>query len=260
MLYVELALAQVVMAAAIIVVGGIVEGYGYGLSLGTSWPYTRTMPRLALAGDPEVWHRILATLLGVNSVVILVLHPGVLEATGFALIVLTALLGMATLYVLAGRAPSFFQGLHDVLAYLTLLTYLLVVSDPEMGLAGLLLSNTPFHSFFLTIFLGGFVTGERGYRKPIGHFTVPRTASQWVWIVHGLAALLLILTLAFYVEEYTAAFFGALTQVGVGFLVYEAVNNSASKPGFLVPIHQAITVFVAASIFYRWHFALPLLG
>lgn len=260
MLYVDLAVVQVVMAAALIVVGGTVEGYGYGLSLGTKWPYTRSMPRLALAGDPEVWHRILATLLGINSLIILVLHPALLEVTGFLLIVATALLGMATLYVLAGKAPSFFQGLHDVLAYLTLLTYLLVVEDPATGLGTVLLTNTPFHAFFLTIFLGGFVTGQRGYQKPIGHFTLPRTASQWVWVIHGLAALLLLMTLAFYVHQYTAAFLGALAQVGVGFLVYESVNRSASRPGVLVPIHQAITVFVAVSIFYRWHFALPFLG
>jgi hypothetical protein len=255
-----LGLIQAVMAAGIIVVGGIVEGYGYGLSLGTNWPYTRSMPRLARSGDPEVWHRILATLLGINSVIILVVHPGILELTGFILIVITALLGMATLYVLVGKAPSIFQGLHDVLAYLTLLTYLLVFSDPHMGLLGLLLTRTPLHSFFLAIFMGGVVTGQRGFQKPIGHFVVPRTSSQWVWVVHGLAALLLIVTLGFYASEYTAAFFAALAQVGVGFLSYESVNASASKPGAVIPLHQLMTILVAVSIFYAWSFRLPLLG
>ncbi|MEM0272483.1 MAG: cytochrome C oxidase assembly protein [Thermoprotei archaeon] len=260
MLLEVLGLIQAVMAAGIIVVGGIVEGYGYGLSLGTNWPYTRSMPKLAKGGDPEVWHRILATLLGINSVIILVVHPGILEITGFILIVLTALLGMATLYVLAGKAPSFFQGFHDVLAYLTLLNYLLVFSDPRMGLGGLLLTHTPLHSFFFAIFMGGFVTGQRGYQKPIGHFVTPRTSSQWVWVVHGLAALLLIVTLGFYASEYTLAFFAALAQVGVGFLSYEAVNASASKPGVVIPLHQLITILVAVSIFYGWSFSLPLLG
>jgi hypothetical protein len=255
-----LGLLEALMAAGIIIVGGIVEGYGYGLSLGTKWPYTKTMPRLAKTGDPEVWHRILATLLGLNSLVLLVLHPGVLEITGFVLIVLTALLGMATLYVLAGKAPSFFQGLHDVLAYLTLLTYLLVFSDPSRGLGGLLLSKTPLHSFFLAIFMGGFATGQRGFQKPIGHFRLPKTASQWVWVVHGLSALLLIATLAFYANTYTAAFLVALIQVAVGFVVYESVNASAPKPGIIVAIHQALTILVAVSVFYGWHFTLPLLG
>ena len=29
---------QVVLAFGIIIIGGTVEGYGYGLSLGTKWP------------------------------------------------------------------------------------------------------------------------------------------------------------------------------------------------------------------------------
>ena len=78
--------------------------------------------------------------------------------------------------------------------------------------------------------------------------------------MHGLAALLLIVTLGFYASEYTAAFFAALAQVGVGFLSYESVNASASKPGAVIPLHQLMTILVAVSIFYAWSFRLPLLG
>jgi hypothetical protein len=255
-----LAAVQVAMAAALIIVGGTVEGYGYGLSLGTKWPYTKNMPSLAKAGDPEVWHRILATLLGVNSIAILVFKPSTLEITGFLLIVLTALLGMATLYVLAGKAPSVFQGLHDVLAYSTLLTYMLVLSSGSQNLGTYLLGTVPLHSFYLVIFMGGVVTGQRGFKKPIGYFVAPKTSAQWVWVIHGLSVLLFIFTLSYYIPLYNVAFLVALAQVGVGVLSYQAVNKSAARPGFLVPIHQFLTVLITLSIFFAWHFQVPLLN
>jgi hypothetical protein len=260
MLVYLLATVQVVMAAAIIVVGGTVEGYGYGLSLGTKWPYTKSMPRLAKAGDPEVWHRILATLLGLNSVAILIFKFSLLEITGFLLIVLTALLGMATLYVLAGKAPSVFQGLHDVLAYSTLLTYLLILSGGHQNLGGYLLDTIPFHSFYLVIFMGGVVTGQRGFQKPIGYFVTPKTSAQWVWVIHGLSVLLFLFTLSYYVSLYNIALIVALAQVGVGVLSYQSVNKSAAKPGFTVPMHQFLSVLIMVSIFFAWHLTIPLLG
>jgi hypothetical protein len=259
-LYVELSLVQSVLAVALIVIGGVVEGYGYGLSLGTKWPYTKNMPALAKTGDPEVWHRIVATLLGLNSIAIIVLKPGIVEITGFVLIAVTALLGMATLYVLSGKAPSFIQGLHDILAYLTLLNYLLIVSGAGLSLGEYLLVTIPLHSFLLTIFMGGFTTGKRGFKTPIGHFVYPKSASQWVWIVHGVSVLLFTLTLAYYMPAYNVAFLILLVEIGIGLLSYQAVNANAARPGFLIPLHQFLSVMIFVSIFYAWHIHLPLLG
>lgn len=248
----RLVVFQAVLAAGIIVLGGFVEGYGYGLSLGTKWPYTRNIGALAFAGDPEAWHRILATLLGVNSVVILVLRPGRLEVTGFVLIALTALLGMATLYVLAGRAPAILQGLHGILAYSTMLAYLLILQRWDAGLGAYLRAAVPFHAFFLVVFLGGATTGQRGYQEPIGYFTFPRTAGQWMWAAHGLSVLLLVLTLSLYASTYSAALVLVLVQVAVGVLGFQAVNTTPSRPGMLVPVHQLLTVLSALAIFFAW--------
>ncbi|MEM3185957.1 MAG: hypothetical protein QXQ39_04670 [Conexivisphaerales archaeon] len=253
MLVNDLSLAEAVMAAAIIVVGGTVEGYGYGLSLGTRWPYTRDMPRLAKAGDPEVWHRLLSTLLGLNSLAILILDPSLLELTGFLLVAITALLGLATLYVLSGKVPSVFQGLHDVLAYSTMLTYLMIYMGMKIGFLQYLLNVPAFHSFYFAIFMGGFVTGQRGFKKAIGYFVLPKTSGQVVWSIHGLAVLILVYTLAITFPEYDIALLLALLQVAVGFMSYQAVNQSASKPGILIPIHQLLSVLIALAIFFTWH-------
>jgi len=251
---------EVVLAAAIIIMGGIVEGFGYGLSLGTNWPYTRSMPGLFKKGDPEVWHRIFATGLGLGSLSILLLDPGVLEITGFVLVVLTALLGMVTLYTLAGKAPSLVPGIHDVLAYLTFIVYLLVATGYNGGLTQYLLTAIPFHSFFLVIFLGGMTTGQRGFQKAIGSFVFPRTKAQVVWMIHCVAVLVFVLTLAYFVHAYNVALLLVLMQMGVGILMYNSVNKTPTRPGVLVAIHQVIAVSIALSIFFSWYVVLPLLG
>ncbi|MDE3141527.1 MAG: cytochrome C oxidase assembly protein, partial [Pseudomonadota bacterium] len=38
-----LTVAEVLFAVALILLGSIVEGFGWGLSLGTRWPYTRNI-------------------------------------------------------------------------------------------------------------------------------------------------------------------------------------------------------------------------
>ncbi len=252
MLVQELSAVQAVMAAAIIVVGGTVEGYGYGLSLGTKWPYTRSMPRLAKAGDPEVWHRLLSTLLGLNSLLILVLDPSQLEWSGFILVVITALLGLATLYVLSGKAPSIFQGLHDVLAYSTLLAYMMIAAGMGMGFPQYVAGMAPILLFYPVIFMGGVVTGQRGFQKAIGYFMVPRTKAQLVWVVHGLSVLAFILGLAAFFPLYGMALGLAAVQVVVGLLSYQAVNESAAKPGGLIPLHQLLTLMIIVAIFFGW--------
>lgn len=249
-----------VLAMGIILLGGIVEGFGYGLSLGTSWPYTRSMPALFKKLDPEVWHRIFATGLGLGSLGILVYRPGILEITGFVLVVLTALLGAVTLYTLSGRAPSIVPGIHDVLAYLTMVTYLLIATSYEGSLASYLLTAVPLHSFFLVILLGGMTTGQRGFQKPIGDFVVPRTKAQIVWAAHAVSVLVLVLTLAFYVQEYDVALVLLLVQMCVGVLTFMSVNRTPARPGALVMVHQTIAILIALSIFFSWFVAIPLLG
>ncbi|MEM3857261.1 MAG: cytochrome C oxidase assembly protein [Thermoprotei archaeon] len=263
LLFTLLTRVEAVLAALLIVVGGTVEGYGYGLSLGTRWPYTSSMPRLALAGDPEVWHRVIATLIGILSVVILAVDRSWLALTGLLLIVFTALLGMATLHVLAGRAPSFVQGLHDVLAYLTLITYLILGfsdANPLPSLGGYILHTVVLHSFFLVIFLGGMVTGQRGFKRAIGFFVRPKTSAQWVWLLHGIAVLILLLTFSYYADVYTFSLIVALLQVAVGVVAYQSVNQSAARPGAVVPLHQLLSVLIVVGVFFTVHFSIPLLG
>ncbi|MGC9217499.1 MAG: cytochrome C oxidase assembly protein, partial [Acidithiobacillus sp.] len=48
-----LGVTEVGLAMVLILLGSLVEGFGYGLSLGTKWPYTRNIALLMLRGDPE---------------------------------------------------------------------------------------------------------------------------------------------------------------------------------------------------------------
>ncbi len=255
----SLSIVQAIFAGGIIVVGGMVEGTGKGLSLGTKWPYTKDMPRLAKALDSEVWHRFFATFLGLNAIAILVLGRGQLELVGFLLVAATALLGLGTLYTQAGKAPSLVQGTHDILAYLTMITYLLLaISDPtNLGLY--LLHQIPFHSFLLVAFMGGMTAGQRGFGKAIGQFVFPKTFAQWTWVIHMLAVLVFILTLAFYLPEYDVAFVLTLAQMAVGLMSYQTVNKNPRRPGMLIPTHQFFSVAIAASIFFGLSLHIPFL-
>ncbi len=244
-------LFQSVLAFMIIIVGGTVEGYGYGLSLGTNWPYTRDMPEKAKTGDPEVWHRILATLLGINSLVLLILHFNIVTITGFILIVGTALLGMATLYTLAGKAPSVVQGLHDILAYSTALTYLIGFTDYYGNLGSFIVNTIPIYFFFLVIFMGGMTTGQRGFQKPIGYFKFPKTRAQYIWTFHGISVLLFLIVLSIYFYSYNVAILILGLQIIIGILVFIFVNKNASRPGFIVPLHQTMTILIVISIFFQ---------
>lgn len=259
MIVYTLSIVQAIFAAGIIVVGGMVEGTGKGLSLGTKWPYTKNMPKLALALDSEVWHRFFATFLGLNAVAILLLGRGQLEIVGFLLVASTALLGLGTLYTQAGKAPSLVQGTHDVLAYLTMITYLLLaISDPT-NFGNYLLHMIPFHSFLLVAFMGGMTAGQRGFGKAIGQFVFPKTFAQWTWVIHMLAVLLFILTLAYYLPNYNVAFLLTLAQMGVGLLSYQTVNKNPKRPGMLIPTHQFFSVAIATSIFFGLTVNIPLI-
>jgi hypothetical protein len=109
--------SEVGFAIALILLGSIVEGFGYGLSLGTRWPYTRNIAVLMVRGDPEAAHRLVATLVGLVALALVILSPSITTISGLSLIIVTALFGMGTLYVLAGRAPAFVHGTHGLLAY-----------------------------------------------------------------------------------------------------------------------------------------------
>src|SRR5699024_5869388 len=187
--------AQVVFAGVLILLGSIVESFGFGLALGTRWPYTKNIVILMLRGDPEAAHRVVATLVGLVGLALAVIHPSYEMFLGLGLIIATALFGMGVLYVLAGRAPSIVHGIHGLLAYLVFLAYLLALAHPGLTLGSFLLATIPTHPLLVVIFLGGMVTGGRGFGAALGQFSAPRRLPQWIFAIHGTAALLLVATL-----------------------------------------------------------------
>ena len=247
-----LTLAEVIFAAALILLGSIVEGFGYGLSLGTRWPYTRNIIVLMLRGDPEAAHRVLATAVGLTALAIAVLEPNYASLLGLALIVVTALFGMGTLYVLSGRAPAFVHGTHGLLAYLVFLTYLLALSDPGARLPMFLYHTVVLHAVLFAAFMGGMVTGQRGFGKPIEAFIRPQGNSQWIFVVHGLAALLVVGTLGWLSQVYPVAFGLALLQLAVGFLLFHAVNLKPKSPGAVVAFHQLMALLITTAVVLNW--------
>lgn len=243
-----LCLTQVVLAAMLVLLGGLVEGFGFGLSLGTRWPYTRNIFVLALQGDPEAAHRLAATLVGVIGVVLMALAPNSATISGLVLIVLTAALGVGTLHVLAGRLPSIVHGVHGLLAYGVFLCYLsfFVVHDIEFWPY---LGATPaLHAVLLAVLLGGMTTGQRGFGTPIEAFDWPRRTAQWVVITHVVAALAVVATLGALMPAYPAAFYLAVGQVTVGFLLFHAVNLRPKAPGILVALHQGMALAIIVAI------------
>ncbi len=255
-----LVVLQVVAAAALILVGSLVEGYGYGLSLGTSWPYRADIMRLAFQGDPEAWHRIIATLIGVNAVAIAILLRSVDAISGLALAAATALLGVATLNVLAGKAPAFLHGLHAVLAYATLCAYVFQVAPGVPSLWSVFERSAPLHGFLLMVFLGGMVTGKRGYQKPIGAFIFPRTGGQVVFAAHFLGWLLLVFAAAWFLPPGSVTLVLALLQGLLGFALYQSVNLKPARPGILAVFHQGMALLILFSLMFAWRVQVPHTG
>lgn len=241
-------LTQTVLAAILILLGSLVEGFGFGLSLGTRWPYTRNILVLLIRGDPEAAHRIAATLVGVIAVALVILAPTSATMSGLALIVATALLGIGTLHVLSGRLPSFVHGVHGLLAYGVFLCYLGSLFAHGHDFWSYLGSTGGLHAVLLTVFLGGMTTGQRGFGQPIGAFDWPRRVPQWVATVHVLSALSVVATLGWLMPEYPAAFALAVGQFAVGFLLFHAVNLKPKSPGILVAFHQAMALSIALAI------------
>jgi len=247
-----LVLAEVIFSVALILLGSIVEGFGYGLSLGTHWPYTKNIVVLMLRGDPEAAHRVLATAVGLTALVLAILHPDFMTFMGLGLIVLTALFGMGTLYVLAGRAPAFVHGTHGLLAYLVFINYLLVENLPGVHLGLYLAGSIPLHPLLFAIFMGGMVTGQRGFGTPIEPFLQPKRAAQWIFIVHGIAALVTFATLGWLCAAYPVAFGLGLLQAGVGFFVFHAVNLKPKSPGVMIAFHQLMAVLITCAVVLQW--------
>ena len=249
-----LTVAEVLFAVALILLGSIVEGFGWGLSLGTRWPYTRNIVTLLLRGDPEAAHRMLATMVGLVALALAILHPVESSFVGLGLVIVTALFGMGTLYVLAGRAPAVVHGTHGLLAYLVFLDYLVALHLPGVSFPIYLEATGALHAVLLALFLGGMVTGQRGFGKAIEAFVRPKGAAQWIFILHGLAALLVIGTLGWMEALYPVAFVLALVQAAVGFFVFHAVNLKPRHPGALVVFHQAMVLLITSAIVLQWRF------
>ncbi len=245
-------LTETALAAILILLGSFVEGFGFGLSLGTHWPYTRNILVLMIQGDPEAAHRIVATLVGLIGLALVVLVPSSATINGLVLIVLTALLGMGTLHVLSGRIPSVVHGVHGLLAYGVFLCYLSALFAPGAEFWSWLKVMFGLHAVLLTVFLGGMTTGQRGFGKPIEAFYWPRRASQWTAIVHLLAALSVVGTLGWLMPAYPVAFYLAVGQVAVGFLLFHAVNLKPKNPGILVAFHQAMVLSITMAIVGAW--------
>ncbi|HLY95283.1 MAG TPA: hypothetical protein VKP14_10595 [Gaiellaceae bacterium] len=241
-------LTEAALAAILILLGSFVEGFGFGLSLGTQWPYTRNILVLLLRGDPEAAHRIVATLVGLIGAALAILAPTSATISGLVLVVVTALLGVGTLHVLAGRLPSFVHGTHGLLAYGVLLCYLSSLYSHGSDFWSYLGATSPLHAVLLTVFLGGMTTGHRGFGQPIGAFDWPRRTSQWILIVHLLSALSVVGTLGWLMPDYRAAFYLAIAQVTVGFLLFHAVNLRPKSPGILVAFHQGMALALTLAI------------
>lgn len=246
-------LTETALAAILILLGSLVEGFGFGLSLGTRWPYTRNIVVLMIQGDPEAAHRIVATLVGLIGVALVILAPGSLTISGLVLIVITAVFGVGTLHVLAGRLPSVVHGVHGLLAYGVFLCYLCTLYVPGVDFWAYLGDMSALHALLLAVFLGGMTTGQRGFGKPIEAFVWPRRLSQLVMIVHLFAALGVVATLGWLMPAYPLAFYLAVAQMSVGFLLFHAVNLKPKNPGILVAFHQGMVLSITLAIVAAWH-------
>jgi len=147
-------LTEVIQAGILILLGSVVEGFGYGLSLGTRWPYTRNIVLLMFLGDPEAAHRLVATLVGLIGVVLVILAPSSATINGLVLVIIAGLFGIGTLHVLSGRMPAFVHGIHGLLVYGVFLSYLIGLAFPGVEFWWYLKFTVALHSVLLAVFLG----------------------------------------------------------------------------------------------------------
>ncbi|EZQ11088.1 MULTISPECIES: hypothetical protein [Acidianus] len=248
MIYGIISLIAAILAGMTIVLGGIVEGYGYGLSLGTNWPYTRDILQTAMKKDPEAIHRISATIVGLVSLSFLILRFSLITVIGFLGVVATALLGMATLYVLAGKLPSYFQGLHDIAAYSVFATYLLIfLKGFNFNIVDFFVyAIIPPHFLYFVIFMGGVVTGMRKMKFEIGDVRKPKNKLQAAWYIHSILAAIFFIALI--IEGLWLALLFTIAEIGVGLWVYSSSNKNPGKPGLAIGLHQLFSILVVTSL------------
>jgi len=168
------------------------------------------------------------------------------------LIVLTALLGIGTLHVLAGRLPSIVHGVHGLLAYGVFLCYLCLVYVPAVEFWLYLDRMSALHPLLLTVFLGGVTTGQRGFGQPIGAFDVPKRLPQFVVALHVVSALSVVATLGWLMPSYPMAFYLSVAQFLVGFLLFHSVNLRPKAPGIMVAFHQGMVLAITVAIVAVW--------
>ncbi len=243
-----LLLTEVILAGVLILLGSIVEGFGYGLSLGTRWPYTRNILVLMVQGDPEAAHRLVATLVGLVAVALAILAPNSATISGLVLVIVTALFGIGTLYVLSGKIPAFVHGTHGLLAYGVFLSFLAGMVYPGIPFWFYLGHQSALHPLLLAVFLGGMTTGQRGFGTPIEPFYKPQRLAHWAVAAHILAALSVVGTLGWLMPLYPVAFYLAVTQIAVGFLLFQAVNLKPKNPGVIVAFHQCMVLMISVAI------------
>jgi len=241
-------LTEVILSAILILLGSVVEGFGYGLSLGTRWPYTRNILVLMVRGDPEAAHRLVATLVGVIALAMVILAPSSATINGLALVIVAALFGIGTLHVLSGRMPALVHGIHGLLAYGVFLSYLTGMVFPGTAFWPFLKYTIALHALLLAVFLGGMTTGQRGFGQSIGAFFRPQRLAHWTVATHILAALTVVATLGWLMPAYPVAFYLAVTQVAVGFLLFNAVNLKPKNPGTIVAFHQSVALLITVAI------------
>ena len=241
------------LAAILILLGSLVEGFGFGLSLGTNWPYTKNILVLLVRGDPEAAHRLVATLVGLLGVALVALDPNNLTISSLSLVVITALFGVGTLHVLAGRLPSIVHGVHGLLAYGVFLCYLCTLYVPGVNFWSYLGDMTALHALLLAVFLGGVTTGQRGFGNAIGGFDIPRRLPQWAVLVHIGSALGVVATYGWLMPAYPLAFYLSVSQVLVGFLLFSAVNLRPKNPGILVAFHQGMVLSMSLATIAAFH-------
>ena len=157
-------------------------------------------------------------------------------------------LGVVTYQLLSGRLPSLVHGVHGLLAYGVFVSYLMTIYQPGVNFWSYL-SDTPTLCVVLfAVLLGGMTTGHRGFGEPIGAFSWPQRAPQVVMIIHLFAALMAVAALGSTMPDYPVAFYLAVAQVVVGFLLFHAVNLKPRTPGVLVAVHQSVVLAITVAI------------
>ena len=194
-----------------------------------------------LAGVPR-WTRYLI------GVALVFLAPGSATINGLALVIIAGLFGIGTLHVLSGRMPAFVHGMHGLLAYGVFLSYLTGLAFPGIQFWFYLKFMAALHALLLAVFLGGMTTGQRGFGQPIGAFYLPRRLAHWTVAAHIVAALTVVATLGWLMPAYPVAFYLAVTQVAVGFLLANAVNLKPKNPGTIVAFHQSMVLLITVAI------------